>query len=303
MSRWTIAAGVIPLAFAAIVSAPAQSQETPAEPDRLLEKWMALYQERAESLDMRGAGDAERRLELQISALLRYTNPVRNVQQHGAIYVWTVEGRPAILGSIWSAIDRMQPDIRRLNFEWHSLSTDDITAEQNGSLLWTSGEPGVEWHDARESGPAAASRPLRLVQMRRIARSLTARIDTEESELRLMDQPIYRYPEGIAGVDDGAVFAFVMGTDPELLVLLEATSSGAGPPQWKIACARFSNWPMQVTLRGREFWSCEKATPNQDRGAFYLRFAVERLPADLEGVDGTTGLNRKQSGSVVLPVP
>jgi hypothetical protein len=292
---------VILLAAAAIIAPAAHAQEASADPDRLLDAWMALYQERAESLDMRVAGDPERRLELQKSALLRYTNPVRNVQQHGAVYVWTIDGRPSVVGSIWSAIDRMQPQLRRLNFEWHSLSADDITAERNGSLLWTSGDPGVDWQALREFDPVAASRPLRLVQMRRIARLLTARIETGESELRLMDQPIYRYPEVVPGVEDGAVFAFVMGTDPELLVLLEATASDGDNARWRAACARFSNGPMQVSLKDREFWACGKATANQDCGAFYLRFAVERLPADLEGVDVTT-LNRTQPGNVGLPL-
>jgi hypothetical protein len=285
MNRRAIPFIAIPLAIAASMSPAARAQETPAVPDRLLERWMALYLERAESLDMLVAGDPQRRLELQKSPLLKYTNPVRNVQQHGAVYVWTNEGRPAVLGSIWSAIDRTQPDLRRLYFEWHSLAADDVSAERSGASLWSAGEPGVEWQALREFGPVAASRPLRLVQMRRIARALTARIDTEESELRLMDQPIYRYPEGTAGVDDGAVFAFVMGTDPELIVLLEAAASDGGPPQWRIACARFSNWPMRVAIGDREIWSCEKVEPPHDRGRYFLWFAMELLPADLAGAD------------------
>ncbi len=288
MNRRTIPCIAIPLTIAAIISPAARAQETPAVPDRLLEKWMALYRERAESLEMLVGGDPQRRLELQQAPLLKYTNPVRNVQQHGAVYAWTNAGRPAVLGSIWSAIDGTQPDLRRLYFEWHSLTADDVSAERNGASLWSVVEPGVEWRALREFGPVAASRPLRLVQMRRIARALTAGIDTEESELRLMDQPIYRYPEGTAGVDDGAVFAFVMGTDPELIVLLEAAASDGGPPQWRIACARFSNWPMRVAIGDREIWSCEKVEPSEDHhGRYFLWFAMELLPADLTGVDAT----------------
>jgi len=285
MTPGTMLRALVPLAMIVIVCPGARAGDEPGGGDELLEKWMAVYQQHAEALDMSVVGDPERRLDLHAGSLLKYTNPVRGVQQHGAIYVWTLQGRPAVLASIWSAIDLMQPQVRKLNYEWHSLSAEDVTAKRNSELLWTSGEPGVEWHAFPEFGTVAASRPLRLVQMRRIARMLTAHIDTEESELRLLEQPIYRYPDDVPGVVDGGVFSYVMGTDPELLLMVEAAETDDGGREWRVACARFSNWPMQVSLKEREFWSCEHATPRRDRGRYYLWFAVERLPADLAGVE------------------
>ena len=37
-------------------------------------------------------------------------------------------------------------------------------------------------------------------------------------------RPIYRYDDSDAGIDDGAVFAFVHGTDPEVFLVLESRS-------------------------------------------------------------------------------
>ena len=66
--------------------------------------------------------------------------------------------------------------------------------------------------------------------MRSIARRYSATIQTQdESELRLMEQPLFRYAESTAGVVDGAIFDFAMTNDPELLLLLEARETNGKP--------------------------------------------------------------------------
>ena len=82
--------------------------------------------------------------------------------------------------------------------------------------------------------------------MRSLVRRYSVSIQVEgESDLRLMAQPLFRYPEAVAGVVDGAVFSFAMSTDPELLVLLEDREA-AGKPAWHVAFARFGNKAMTV---------------------------------------------------------
>lgn len=250
--------------------------------DEVLEKWFTLYTQHAQSLEVR-VPDANADLQLRRAPLLKYTNPLRGVQQHGLIFLWTRQGRPGMIGSIWSALDRAQPDERKLNYEWHSLSLESVTAERNGEELWNSSEPGIEWQDF-DARPPAASRALRLAQMRRIAQAFTTEIDVQEGELRLMSQPLYRYPEDTPGVIDGALFAFVMGTDPEVFVLVEARETDAEQATWQVAFARFTNWPVTVLRDERAVWSCDRATPNRKTGRYFLSFAVERLPADLSTV-------------------
>ena len=63
----------------------------------------------------------QQRLTLLEKPLLFYTNPVRMNDQHGAIFLWTEAGRPAVIGSIWSAINRQNPSSRIVSHEWHSL--------------------------------------------------------------------------------------------------------------------------------------------------------------------------------------
>jgi hypothetical protein len=97
--------------------------------------------------------------------------------------------------------------------------------------------------------------------MRRLAREFTgyeisAGSKGERGELRLLPAPLYRYPEAESAVVDGALFSFVstVGTDPEVLLLIEAHKVG-GKTRWEYACGRFSNWDLYVQHKGKEVWS------------------------------------------------
>ena len=107
------------------------------------EKWRKAYQGIASSVKMH-RGD--RPLEPQPVPLLFYTNPVRTNDQHGAIFLWTEKGRPAVLGSIWSALNRQDSASRNVTHEWHSLLEDpDVRAVRSDVELWRSGEAGIAW--------------------------------------------------------------------------------------------------------------------------------------------------------------
>src|SRR3954454_2712871 len=73
------------------------------------ERWQPTYRAIAESITMRRG---ETRLTLIDKPLLFYTNPVRTNDQHGAVFLWTEAQRPAVIGSIWSAINRQNPATR-----------------------------------------------------------------------------------------------------------------------------------------------------------------------------------------------
>ena len=267
------------VALAILASAAAcAAAEEPEAGTILHEKWQKAYRKIAESIEMR---HGEAALTLQKAALLYYTNPVRTHGQHGAIFLWTLEGRPAVFASIWSELHRRDPASRNVIHEWHSLlKASDVTARRGEKLLWTSAEPGIDWQSLADLPEPAATRSGRLVQMRGIARRLSVGIESvEESELRLMSQPLFRYAEKTPGAIDGAIFAFAMTTDPELLVLLEANDS-AEKPAWKVAFARFGNQPLTVKDGEKTVWSCEKAIDRQPTGKYYLMWGVEQMPAE-----------------------
>jgi len=239
------------------------------------EQWQESYHTIAKSITMRRG---QTQILLLEKPLLFYTNPVRSNDQHGAIFLWTENGRPAVIGSIWSAVNRQNMDSRFVTHEWHSLVVDaDVSAVRGEMPLWESGEPGVAWE--RLDVAPADSRAARLVQMRSIVRRYSVAIQVEgKSDLRLMAQPLYRYPEQAEGALDGAVFSFAMTTDPELLVLLEGRGV-AGQSAWHVAFARFGNKEMTVKDGDKAVWSCPAGAPGTSDGKYYLRWRAEEMPA------------------------
>src|SRR5439155_5338408 len=83
-----------------VCSAPAQEAAIDPADAAVRDKWQASYKAIADSITMQ---HGKLPLKLLDQPLRFYTNPVRTNDQHGAIFLWTEQGRPAVIGSIWSA--------------------------------------------------------------------------------------------------------------------------------------------------------------------------------------------------------
>jgi hypothetical protein len=72
------------------------------------------------------------------------------------------------------------------------------------------------------------------------------------------DQHYHERPE-----PDGAIFAFVQDTDPEVLLILENRAHGDGT-RWEFAIAPMNGWPLIAWHKARKFWSVERRHPAHD---------------------------------------
>jgi hypothetical protein len=84
---------------------------------------------------------------------------------------------------------------------------------------------------------------------------------SDREELRLLPKLLYRYePSGAAGPDagwiDGGVFAFVQGTDPEAVLMLEA-SRAKRPFYWQYAFARATSGGLEARLDKTVVWEVD----------------------------------------------
>jgi hypothetical protein len=183
-------------------------------------------------------------LTLDKQSLLNWSNPER-ATFNGAVFLWTCAGRPELIANAYGR----GPWLRH---EFHSLSTEPMIAERDGSRMHRF-QPGIQWRDLADGPEPAASRPLRLAQMRRQAERFRATVfvqksmgEKEPAELRLLTQPVYRSPESAA--EDVALFLFVQGTDPECVLMLEATANKS----WRYALARQTRAALQANLDGKQ---------------------------------------------------
>jgi hypothetical protein len=201
-----------------------------------------------------GAGkDGETKLQLITEPVLRWSNPVRGGAD-GSLFLFTDEGRPQAALSIYPTEDG-----KAWNHEFQSLAERELVAKKGGASAWAPDQPGVEFKAVPKAPDPADSAAGRLAQMRTLADRFSATVDFrgDKSALRRLSAPIYRYGDQKRDPQDGAVFAFVQATDPELLLLLEARRSG-GKSQWQYALARQTMWVVQVELEGRPVWAVEK---------------------------------------------
>ncbi len=196
-------------------------------------------------------GEPERNaLQLEPKSLLKWSNPVGG-SFHGSVFIWTSKGRPEVVASIYK---KYLPLPHHLGIEFHSLTDGPAKAERDGEAEWSSTRGGVKFQPV-PGAPAPADTPARrLRQLRAIAAEFSATKKDRNAlsrPLRLLTQPIYRYEDTES---DGALFAFVEGTDPEVFLLIESRA-GAKVPAWHYALARMNSVEFHVAHSGHEVWS------------------------------------------------
>lgn len=184
--------------------------------------------------------------------VLRWRNAVRG-GPGGGTFLWTAKGLTVGMCCIW------WPSKNDVCLGFHSLTEKPIRAEKGGRTMWHSAKPGVEYHDVPDAPAAARSRATRLTQLRNMAREFSAALvlrDEKTEELRLLPQPLYRYPGDDSAIKDGAVFAFVTGTDPELILQIEAVSGEREALRWRYAITRRTGYALRLSHNDRVIWTC-----------------------------------------------
>lgn len=270
------------IAVTVVLAQPDSTKPTPeGQADQaLFERWQKYYRRVAAEYEMEQGKKTLTRLKLQPEPVLIYANPAGNGKSHGAMFVWTQDGRPELLGAIWS---RQPGEQRTVVHEMHSLSLEPLTAKRNGSVFWSPKGPGIEPFAIPDAPEPAATSTLRLVQMRGLVRDFSAATvrGTVKRELQFRPQPVYRF-EKPTPEHDGAIFVGFEDWDPELLMLIE-TRSTPGGPRWHAGFARFTNLPVSARYKDHKIWSFQESTAEGPFGGvdkrFYVAFGVDVVPA------------------------
>ncbi|MGH7134256.1 MAG: hypothetical protein ACREHD_00865 [Pirellulales bacterium] len=135
--------------------------------------------------------------------------------------------------------------------------------------------------------PATAeTAPRRLRQMLGMANDFTAVLmdyrnndKGERQALRLLTSAVYRYSSPDRDVKDGAIFAFVLGTDAEVLLLLEARGA-KGANRWQYALARLNSDELAAFCSGKEVWRVGKAIYNERHKPYAFMSLPESPPQE-----------------------
>jgi hypothetical protein len=203
--------------------------------------------------------------------VLRFNDNVSGVVD-AVLFVWTLEGRPEAAASFWYRKDGLKAH------EFVSLSRGGIEAERDGDVAWDPGDAGVNFKALPDAPVPADTAIRRLTQMRRLAGRFTASVKRRagDLQLRLMPQPMIRYEPKQEEIVDGAVFSFAKGTNPEVLLVIEAVKTQRGDLRFEYSPARMTSAAVGLSLDGEETWSMTKESGYARSGTY--RNLYERSP-------------------------
>jgi hypothetical protein len=223
--------------------------------------------------------DRKRELKLEPKSVLRWTNPGTQ-RVYGDVFIWTVDGRPEAVMSLFKVWDPP----RGLHAEMQSLSLQEVAAERDGRAIWNPTKPGLAFKDVPDAPVPADTAVRRLQQMRSLAKDFSAELvdyrvkdDGERQPLRLLPAPLYRHQSTDPLVVDGALFGIVLGTDPEVFLLLEARKADQAV-RWQYAVARMNSDTMVVRYKDIEVARIERALSRESLRDPYFLSGIPELP-------------------------
>jgi hypothetical protein len=227
---------------------PLGAQEPP-DKDEAREQRLAGMRKIAErfTIQLAKEGKPPRRVPLMESPILRFNDPAREFHD-ATLWAWGDQGRPVCLLAIEHYGNPM--------YECISLADGTLTADAD-ALKWRPKSAGITLAPFPDAPPPATSAPRRMAQMKELLGKLSAHeIGKTGSryELRLMARPLHRYKDPDAELQDGAIFAFAYGTNPELLAVIEARGA-AETSQWQIGFARCGTAEPHVLLDKTEIFT------------------------------------------------
>lgn len=199
---------------------------------------------------------AENAQPLSYQTVLRWANNSRG-SANGATMIWIHQGRPEAVCCIY-------PWSGRLEHAFGSLSRGRVRGMLRGQLVWNPVQPGVTFQDVPGAPVVAAQPLLRKRQMSELARQFSGTMtgwkkdNSDREELRLLNTPLYRYESTSSQIVDGALYAFAQGTDPEILLMLEAWSPDGQSAKWQYAFARRTSGGLEAYHKQQLVWQAEK---------------------------------------------
>jgi hypothetical protein len=254
------------------------SQTTDASADAATERLKAM-RSLAQSIKVSPIVDdkAGPPVALKPEPLLRYNDPPRGIHD-ATLWAWGERGRPRAVLKVEHYPGHIAA--RRWVFGIVSLAPERVSIEFDDGKHWESRRTGLEPHKIEGAPTPAGSGALRLGQMKDLVRRFSASENAGPArgrlQLRVMPKPVVRYSDPDSGLIDGAVFALAYGTNPDVLLLIEARGQGRSAVAWHYDLGRLGGAETVVTLDGKEIWRHPFADPPSERETYMNRWLAAR---------------------------
>ncbi len=258
--------------IAALFALPVFAEEPPTDPN------VAFMLSTAQAYGTQIGTATERPLKLHSRPALKWTNPVSGIE-HGLLVLWHDGNRPAVFAQVF----KLPAPQNLWLHEGQSIIAEPLRFSLGEKRVWSPSPSTAAFKTLEKVEPPVEKPAARLVQARAIARRFAASEDfrtTEKTavsrfELRLSPQPVYQYTSEKHGVLSGTVFAFVNGTDPEVLLVVEAFRDDQATG-WRYLLAPMTCWAVAATWDGAPVWQVEEQLGKTGRGDPYYAWGVDK---------------------------
>jgi hypothetical protein len=231
-------------------------------------KHLAIMKDSLARVQLRDADAPGDLYRLRTEPVLRFTNTVGQTRD-GAIFVLLGDGaRPGAAVQVFLKRDGSWIQ------EWTSLSPHLLTGEMDTEPDWKPARGGIEFKPVPGTPRPAVSAEQRLRQMHALTRDFSADDQFQGGSwqpLRLLPKPFARYGRPGSDLTDGALFAYVLTTDPEVFLMIEARPARDGL-EWQYAFAPMSKYGLRGLCKGRVVWSVDFRLSRDPTGTFYQRW-------------------------------
>ena len=198
---------------------------------------------------------------MESKSALRWVNDERDSHSAGLIVFSIDRGMPAAMIATYSWAGN-------LYYEFDSLSREPLVAKIDSKVVWRP-KRGIRFQAIPGAPKIEGTTTARLRQMKVLSEQFEASMmgwrpdKSDRAELRRLPRELYRYQPESTDVIDGAVFAFVMGTDPEAMLLIEAFKTDTHS-EWQYAFIRQTSGELQGRHNNNVVWTAEMTPPRSD---------------------------------------
>ncbi len=266
-----------------MLSVPAAAVQAQRATDDIAKARLGLMRDRALGIRFQGKESFPQRLESK--PLFRYDDLTRGYVD-GTVWKLGKTGRPLAVVTTelhprygMHGTNRSNP---RVVYELLAVSASRFSAKSD-DLSWSPLKSAVTMKDVKRAPRPAEFKAKRLVQMRQLARRFKAiqEVTNEGSSesqhlvLRLLPQNIDRYSPTEDAKSDGAMFLFVAGRMPGIILLLETDGQ-----RWQFGVGRLSApSTLVVSLDTQPVWTVPRNFGGSS-DSYYALNAVATIPGE-----------------------
>ncbi|HEY2250757.1 MAG TPA: hypothetical protein VGH74_06835 [Planctomycetaceae bacterium] len=225
----------------------------------LYTNWMRTYAE-GTRIKLQTENAAEERLaRLVPNPVFRYADEERFIPD-ATLWVWTHNSRPV-------AFQKVEGNNHGGGQAWTicfaSLSEGLIYVDWPMGRKYAARKPGVTFSPIPKAEVPADYPRARTSQLKGLKDRFTGRLNVDGegkggAETRTMPKPIFEYSDSESKLPLGAIFGMTStGTNPDLLLLIEARHDGDGKLRWEYAHARMTSNSVRVRLDDADVWTEE----------------------------------------------